>query len=261
MAADKPIPAMASARIQHWSLLLSAYDYSICHQPGKAHANANTFSRLPLATTPAEDQLTGNTVLLFECLQVSQLSVSNIRRGTDQDPLLAKVRTFVLQGWPMHLEGEEFRPFVRRKDELSVNDCVLLWGSRAIVPLNSRERVIDVLHSTHPGVSRMKSLAGSYVWWPGVDAEIENRVKSCHVCQENLNSPAKAPVHPSTNSELFFRHMAYRKCSCLTMAHHSLVLGLRNLSAGMLFVMSSLHRIILLPTDSPREPFRLSNRL
>ena len=29
-----------------------------------------------------------------------------------------------------------------------------------------------------------------------MDAEIENRVKRCHACQENLNSPAKAPVHP-----------------------------------------------------------------
>ena len=31
IAPDKPIPAMATARIQRWSLLLSAYDYSICH--------------------------------------------------------------------------------------------------------------------------------------------------------------------------------------------------------------------------------------
>ena len=42
----------------------------------------------------------------------------------------------------------------------------------------------------------MKSLAQSYVWWPGMDAEIKNRVKSCHACQENLNSPTKDPVHP-----------------------------------------------------------------
>ena len=42
----------------------------------------------------------------------------------------------------------------------------------------------------------MKSIASSYVWWPGIDTEIENRVKVCHACQENVSSPAKAPVHP-----------------------------------------------------------------
>ena len=133
LASDKPIPSMASARIQRWSLLLSAYDYRICHRPGKAHANVDTLSRLPLATTSTDNQATGGTVLLFERLQVSPLSVSDVHRRTDQDPLLAKVRTFVLQGWPIHLEGEEFQPFVRRKDELSVSDHVLLWGSRVIV--------------------------------------------------------------------------------------------------------------------------------
>ena len=82
-ASDKAIPPMASARIQRWALLLSVYQYSIAHRPGKDHANADTLSRLPLATMPTEEPDTGDTVLLFECLQVSPLSVSNIRRGTD----------------------------------------------------------------------------------------------------------------------------------------------------------------------------------
>ena len=117
-----------------------------------------------LATVPTDDQLTGETeFFLFECLQVAPLSVADARRGTDRDPLLAKVRTFVLQGWPIQLEGEEFQAFGRGKDELSVSDHVFLWGSRVIVPPKARERVIDVLHSTHPGVSRMKSLARSYL--------------------------------------------------------------------------------------------------
>ena len=67
-----------------------------------------------------------------------------------------------------------------RKDELSVSDLVLLWGSRVIVPPKVQGRDFDVLHSTHPGISCMKSLARSYVWWPGMDAEIENHVKNCH---------------------------------------------------------------------------------
>ena len=87
---------------------------------------------------------------------------------------------------------------MRRRGKLSVNDRVLSWDSGVIVPPKSRDKVIKALHSMHPGVSRMKRLARSYVWWPGMDAEIENRVKSSHACQENLNSPAKAPVHPGS---------------------------------------------------------------
>lgn len=42
----------------------------------------------------------------------------------------------------------------------------------------------------------MKGLARSYVWWPGMDSEIEKEVQSCHTCQENRNLPAGAPLHP-----------------------------------------------------------------
>ncbi len=30
----------------------------------------------------------------------------------------------------------------------------------------------------------MKSLARSYIWWPNMDKEIEEVVKSCHSCLE-----------------------------------------------------------------------------
>ena len=94
--------------------------------PGKAHANADTLSRLLLSTTSTVMQLTVDNILLFECLQVSPLSVSDIRRWTDCNPISAKVKTFVLQGWPSHLAREEFQPYWRRKHELSVNDHILL---------------------------------------------------------------------------------------------------------------------------------------
>ena len=81
-------------------------------------------------------------MLLFECLQVSPLSVFDICHGTDHDPLLAKVQTFVLQGWPMHLEGEEFQPLVRRKDELAVSNHVLLWSTRVVVPPKAQRELL-----------------------------------------------------------------------------------------------------------------------
>ena len=107
---DKPVSPMASARLQKWALLLSAY-YSIQYRPGKRHANADTFSRLPLSTTPTSTSPTGDTVLLFECLSVSPLTVTDIRRGNDRDPVLSKIRTYTLQGWPSSRTEGELQPY------------------------------------------------------------------------------------------------------------------------------------------------------
>ena len=53
------------------------------------------------------------------------------------------------------------------------------------MPEKGRQRVIQMLHQAHPGVSRMKSLARCYVWWPGIDGDLENCVKVCEACQVN----------------------------------------------------------------------------
>ena len=42
----------------------------------------------------------------------------------------------------------------------------------------------------HPGMARMKSLARSYMWWPRLDKDIENKVKNCEECQQKSKSPA-----------------------------------------------------------------------
>ena len=47
-----------------------------------------------------------------------------------------------------------------------------------------------------PGVSRMKALARSYVYWPGIDKDIERLVSDCATCQEHRNVPPSAELHP-----------------------------------------------------------------
>ena len=55
---------------------------------------------------------------------------------------------------------------------------------------------MEELHMGHPGVCRMKSLARSVVWWPGIDRDLEEKVKKCQSCQLNQKTPAHVPLHP-----------------------------------------------------------------
>ena len=55
------------------------------------------------------------------------------------------------------------------------------------------EKVLQELHQSHIGIVRMKATARSYLWWPGLDQEIEELVKGCTQCQLVRNPPVVVP--------------------------------------------------------------------
>ena len=55
--------------------------------------------------------------------------------------------------------------------------------------------IVKELHESHPGISRMKGLARGYVWWPGLDQQLEEQVRNCPSCQQSRNKPPTAPLH------------------------------------------------------------------
>ena len=87
----------------------------------------------------------------------------------------------VKRGWT-HINDPNFRPYQCCYMELSVQSGCVLWGNRIIVPSAGQSRILDVLHDGHPGIYHMKELARSFVWWPGLDDDIQTKVQSCTQC-------------------------------------------------------------------------------
>lgn len=137
----KGVPQMASARLQRWSLLLGAYDYSIKHKPGRENSVADALSRLPLPQCPKEIPTPGETIFLVESLQDTPVNTSQIARWTTQDPILSRVRHQIQRGW-MDLDQADpgLVPYMQRQNELSVSGGCVLWGSRVVVPLVWRKK-------------------------------------------------------------------------------------------------------------------------
>ena len=192
---QRSIPAMASARIQRWALLLSAYQYDIIHKSGKNIGNADGLSRLPLNETVKNSPIP-EIVCLMEDLSHSVVSANLIKSWTAKDPVMSRVYHYVQNGWPDTTLDHNYKPYFTKRNELSVFDGCLLWGSRVVIPGPGQNTILEELHQGHPGMFRMKGLARGYVWWPGIDSEIEEKVKSCYICQSQHNSPPSAPLNP-----------------------------------------------------------------
>lgn len=194
-AKSKPTKEIMSPRMLRWTLILNAYDYTLTHKPGRNISNADSLSRLPKKTSSFEVPAPLE-VLFTEELQDPPLQSAEISKLTLRDPVLSRVLNWVLKGWPSEKPDAKFQIFFTKRNELSTHRNCLLWGNRVIIPSSGKSPVLQTLHLGHPGIERMKALARSYVWWPGIDADIENFVKHCFKCQQTRHAPPKAPVHP-----------------------------------------------------------------
>ncbi|GFO29283.1 Pol polyprotein [Plakobranchus ocellatus] len=166
---NKAIPEHASARVQRWAIILSAHSYSLLHRPGRNN-NADALSRLPLPYSPdvldaayGIDCVPESVHVLFTMLDKSLLSSRDIALETHKDKTLKQVCEWVLTRWPCKTE-EKFRAFAARKNELSVENNCLLWGTRVVIPQSLEGKVLELLHGeTHIGMAQMKALARSWL--------------------------------------------------------------------------------------------------
>ena len=160
-----------------------------------SHTNADALSRLPLPVEPAKIELEPELVLLAEHLADSPETANDIRIWTERDAKLSRVLQFLHQGWPKESDPE-LEPYFSKRLELSSFQSCILWGTRVVIPKPGREAILQELHEGHPGITRMKSLARMYVWWPGINSKIEKSVRQGSQCQEVQSSPPPAPLNP-----------------------------------------------------------------
>nr|XP_022920982.1 uncharacterized protein K02A2.6-like [Onthophagus taurus] len=113
------------------------------------------------------------------------------------DPVLSKVYSYCLHGWPDRKDiGDEFLPFVNKKDQLHLEYDCIVWGYRMVIPTKLRSALLAEIHLSHLGINKSKALARSYFWWPSLDADIERMCKSCKICAAVINNPPKIAPRP-----------------------------------------------------------------
>lgn len=194
----KGISITQSARLQRWAVRLMNYNYDVIYRNTNQHSNADFLSRLPLLIRHNLYDDNDDIVHVMYNLTVDALpvTVSDLRNNTANDPVLSRVLKATKEGWSNAMSKEsDLYPYYCKRDELSIIDNCIMWGQRVVVPKKLHSRILKELHVAHLGIVKMKGVARSHIWWPGIDKEIESLSSSCDACKSVLNTPACTAKH------------------------------------------------------------------
>ena len=108
------------------------------------------------------------------------------------------MKSLILKGWPndkSHLPLQA-APYYSLRDELTVQDGVILRGERLVIPASLRKQMKNKLHSSHMGTESCLRRAREYIFWPGMSAEIKQQVEACEICRTYETSQQKETLMP-----------------------------------------------------------------
>ena len=230
---QKSLPEIDNPRLQRLRMKLLAYSFNATWQSGKTHCIPDALSRAPVDYPTTEDeeaeQDVSHQVHSIIARSVTQLDPNGARISPIEDATLSRVRNAaradpgymelcetVLRGFPPQRSdlASELRPSWGIRDRLTVDDGVLVYGSRLLIPRSLRRETLQRLHDSHQGIERTLRRARQSVYWPGIDREITATVQSCTACHERLPShqqesmisdPKPSRVFESVSTD-FFHH-------------------------------------------------------
>ena len=123
------------------------------------------------------------------------MTFSEILRASKDDPVLQVVTKCLQENiWS---KDSEIKPYFKVKNQLTSKSGIILNGTKIIIPKCLQRQVLEIAHEGHQGMSKMKALLRTKVWWPGIDKDTENLISSCIPCLSNSKDRSPEPSKPT----------------------------------------------------------------
>ena len=188
----------APPRLARMLLRLQQYQVTVKYVPGKDIPLADALSRITPMPSSTIKGLDITVHELYSQLNASTTRLTQIREETAKDDTLAILRDIIAQGWPERRKDcpECLHGYWNYRDELGIEDGIILKGSRIVIPQSLRAEVLEQLHYAHQGIEKCRLRAKSSVFWDCINRDIEKKIERCSHCQTHQASATNEPLMP-----------------------------------------------------------------
>ena len=114
-------------------------------------------------------------------IQFSKPRLNELHDETHKDEVLDRLKEHILTGFPERARDihTSVRPFWNFRDELSIEDGIIIKGCQIVVPSTLHHRFLQDLHTAHQSVTRTQQRARSCVYWLDINKDIQAIIAQC----------------------------------------------------------------------------------
>ena len=213
-------------RLQRLKTRIMAYNFTAEWVKGILNNAPDALSRNPvsdpqpqemLAERDSHDNLEASIaeIRATSTRQQESLRLQDLRKHAEGDHEYQQLQHYIRNGFPHHRHQlpDQCRRYWNVRSQLSLDDDLIVFGCRLLVPSKMRQQVLHQLHESHQGSVRTKQRARLVVYWPGIDNDIDNTILGCKQCQENLPSNPQEPIIIKPRPSRPFQEIAVDFCS------------------------------------------------
>ena len=192
----KDLAELTNPRLLRVRERLTNYNFNVEWVAGKTHLIADALSRYPVFSP--EGEAGGDLNADVEAARLVQVREEPAYADMLQHAALPGyrelVKAFRAGKCPSKLpDGHVARQYNDVWTRLSLLDdqpdtLLLLDAERVVVPPEARSTLLKQLHTSHAGFARLKILATSGFYWPGMVSALKNLCDACVACAETAPS-------------------------------------------------------------------------
>ena len=109
--------------------------------------------------------------------------LDDVRKASKIDPEYQLLYETITKGFPNDNNiPTSLRQYLNKKDMLCIDQGLVVCGQRLLIPKSMRKEILKRLHSSHQGIEKTRRRARQCAYWPGINNDVENVVKSCKQC-------------------------------------------------------------------------------
>ena len=188
-----------SLRLQRIMVRMLDYDFKVRYRPGKDNIS-DYASRHPVPLTECEKRelKTAKEVKLYVNFIVENdipaaVKKADMEEYTKKDQQLQALITYIERG-SIDKKDINVKSYKDMFTELTTVNGLVMRAERIVVPEGLRGTMVKIAHEGHQGIVRTKQLLRAHVWFPGMDAKVEEYVKKCIACQATTPEHKREPL-------------------------------------------------------------------